>query len=185
MAISGGDLAGSVTPQAVHTHIPQRPVFTDTSTPSLTDVRTLIVTTARAVIGAVGVALPAGLVDYAAMLVEVGTAAKVEQSYWPEQQVGNTATAEMLWSEYNDGISRLVAQALRNNESGGSIAFGQISTHRRTAKLWRSEELSADLERPGALAPGAGVIGSDDTTVQVDRPGVGVRVDELTDVPGP
>jgi hypothetical protein len=123
--VTASDLAASTAPEGVHAHIPQRPLFTASSRPSLDEVGVLTVSTARAIVGAVGGALPDDLLDYAVTVCEVGTAAKVEQSYFPEQQGGGSAAAELLWSEYNDGLTRLVAQTLagrdRTQFSAGTV----------------------------------------------------------------
>lgn len=161
--ITAEELADSVAPEAVHSHIPQRPDFTDTSRPKVSEVQSLTLATARAVIGAVGGFLPDSLKPFAGVIVEVGTAAKIEQSYFPEQQIGNGAPAALLWDEYTRSLSSLVAQALKLNETkrGG---FGMIGLHKRTARLWRAQE-RAELLRESGLISAAGVIetSSDDT----------------------
>lgn len=124
-------LADSIAPEAVHAHVPQRGVFTESSRPSISEVAGLAMSTARAVIGAVGGALPDSLQPFAVVVVEAGTAAKVEQSYFPEQQSGATAPATLLWDEYNRLLSSLIKQALTLNESGRS-GFGMISLHKQT-----------------------------------------------------
>lgn len=156
MSITAEELADSVAPEAVHSHIPQRPDFTDTSRPKVSEVQSLTLATARAVVGAVGGFLPDPLKPFAAVLVETATAAKVEQSYFPEQQLGNGAPAAMLWDEYNRGLSSLVAQSLKINESkrGG---FGMIGLHKKTAALYRSQE-RGELLRETGLVSAAGVI---------------------------
>lgn len=121
-------LADSVAPEGVHAHIPQRPDFTSTSRPSVDDVANLTMSTARAVVGAVGGSLPQHLFDYAVTITEVGTAAKVEQSYFPEQISGGpSGAAALLWDEYNDGVKRLVAQILSGQDTG-SFHAGSIRT---------------------------------------------------------
>lgn len=168
MTVTAQALAGLVNPAGVHTHIPQRPAFTSSSSPSDTDVMTLIQTTANAVVGAVGGSLADSLSAYAATVVEVGTAAKVEQGYWPEQQVGNASTAEMLWTEYNDNLTRLVAQALRLAEAGGpGRAFGQIGLHKRTAKLWQAQEIAASLPEIPGVPSDAVIIDAEDVVEDV------------------
>lgn len=122
------ELADGTAPEGVHAHIPQRPVFTTDSRPSLDEVGTLALTTARALIGAAGGSLPDDLFDYAVTLCEVGTAAKVEQSYFPEQISGGpSGAAALLWDEYNDGVKRLVAQILSGQDTG-SFHAGSIRT---------------------------------------------------------
>jgi hypothetical protein len=88
--VTAEELADSVAPEGVHSHIPQRPLFTDSSRPSLDEVAGLTMSTAQAVIGAVGGSLSDHLKPFAVVVVETGTAAKVEQSYFPEQQPGGT-----------------------------------------------------------------------------------------------
>src|SRR5690348_10174881 len=100
--VTAAALAASTAPEAVHAHIPQRPLFTVDSRPNLTEVAALTLSTARAVIGAVGGALPddpSELTDLAVVVTEVGTAAKIEQSYWPEQQGAEQSVAGLLWDE--------------------------------------------------------------------------------------
>lgn len=124
-------LADSIAPEGVHAHIPQRPLFTASSRPSDSEVAVLAMSTTRAVIGAVGGSLPDPLLAFAVTVVETGTAAKVEQSYFPEQQGGGSAPAALLWDEYNRMLSSLIKQTLLLNETGSS-SFGMISLHKRT-----------------------------------------------------
>lgn len=172
MTVSAEELADSVAPEGVHSHIPQRPLFTDSSRPSADEVASLTMSTARAVIGAVGGFLPDRLLPFAAVIVETATAAKVEQSYFPEQQNGGNAPAQLLWDEYNRLLSSLIKQALNINESKRS-AFGMISLHKRTAALWRSQEHAAVLGQYGAVSPAAVVEETSDpagSDVAVDVP---------------
>lgn len=129
--VTAEDLAGSTAPEGVHAHIPQRPVFTDSSRPSADEVASLTMSTARAVIGAVGGTLPESLKALAVVVTEVGTAAKVEQSYWPEQQGGAQSAATLLWDEYNRLLSSLIAQKLTLDRAG-TVGLGMISLHKKT-----------------------------------------------------
>lgn len=140
--VTAQELADSVTPDGVHAHIPQRPRFTDSSRPSITEVTGLTESTAQAVVGAVGGVLSDQLAPFAAVVTEVATAAKVEQSFFPEQQNGTAAPAQMLWDEYNRLLSSLVKQSLVLNEAGRS-GFGMISLHRRTVGPCRTPDTEA------------------------------------------
>jgi hypothetical protein len=116
--VTAEELADSVAPEGVHSHVPQRPLFTDSSRPSLVEVAGLTMSTAQAVIGAVGGSLSDHLKPFAVVVVETGAAAKVEQSYFPEQQPGGTGPAALLWDEYTRMLSSLVAQQLAINAVG-------------------------------------------------------------------
>lgn len=126
---------------------------------------------ARAVIGAVGGVLPEHLLPFAAVVVETATAAKVEQSYFPEQQGGASAPAQLLWDEYNRLLTSLTKQALVSNESSHR-AFGTISLHRRTAALWRNQERGELLRELGAVSSAGVVEEGSDPVVVPRRPDV-------------
>jgi hypothetical protein len=130
--VTAEELADSVSPEGVHSHIPQRPVFTDISRPSVAEVASLTMSTAQAVIGAVGGSLSDQLKAFAVVVVETAAAAKVEQSYFPEQQAGNAGPAALLWDEYTRMLSSLVAQQLKISGGGKSAGFGMISLWQRT-----------------------------------------------------
>lgn len=94
---------------AVHALLARRPVFTETSKPSIADVEQLGVQLAAELAAEVTTgAVPADLADLARGILAYGTASLVETTYTPEQAAqGEGSTAELLWRRYTESRSRL------------------------------------------------------------------------------
>jgi hypothetical protein len=115
------------TPAQVHARIARRPVFTAVSQPSIADVETLIAGKAAEVDVEVteGFVLPVDLVEYVRATIAFGAAADVEQTYFPEQQLGDDGNARALTATYLRMLERLRVKLdeVDGGTSGGTEAF--------------------------------------------------------------
>lgn len=87
----------------VHALLARRPAFTDTSKPSKDDVQALIGQMAAAVWSELDEDLPPRLYGKARHAVTLGVASLVEDTYFPEQQLGDSVGA-VLYQRYKDEI---------------------------------------------------------------------------------
>lgn len=111
------------TPAAVHALIPIRPVFTDVSRPSLTEVYELIDLASDSVAsewtGQLAPAL-AGKVRYA---IALNVASTIESTYFPEQDNGPEAPGEALYTRYQAELIGLRTLLSNTVADGGAFTI--------------------------------------------------------------
>lgn len=96
------------TPLDVHAVLARREAFTETSRPSLVEVDTLVSRIVSEVaVEASGGVMPAALHELARTAVVYGAASLVEQSFTPEQSLGDDAPAAALYARYTALLTRL------------------------------------------------------------------------------
>jgi hypothetical protein len=129
------------TPDEVHSQIPTRPAFTDTSVPSVGDVSNVIRLVADS-LAAEFPALPATAYPVAKAYVTYSAAAILEAKYDPEQQFGGD-TAQMTMLDQRAGVE---LQRLRNLYASGS---GLVAPGARAFTIGGLP----DTYRPGVVTP--------------------------------
>jgi hypothetical protein len=95
------------TPDDVHALIARRPAFTETSRPSLAEVELLISGVVGEIEAELTGPLPITLHGLARQCVAYGAASLVEQSFTPEQALGDEAPAAALYARYLALLARL------------------------------------------------------------------------------
>lgn len=131
------------TPDQIHALIAQRPAFTTTSKPSLTEVQYLIDQRTSDVLGELdGSAVPVRLFGLAQRTIALGVAADVESGYFPEQQLSNSQAAS-LTARYLQALSRF--QQLLAAEGGGPVRSGTMRAKSATLQAATETALAAGL----------------------------------------
>lgn len=112
------------TPDQVHALIAQRPAFTGTSKPTLTEVQYLIEQRTADVLGELdGSDVPINLFGLAQRTIALGAAADIESGYYPEQQLADSQHAS-LTARYLQALSRF--QQLLAAQGGGPVRVGTV-----------------------------------------------------------
>jgi len=104
-------------PAQVHALIPTRPVFTDTSRPTLGEVQAIINLSADSVASEspTGTFLPANA-GKVRLTIALFVAQQVEASFWPEQQTGPDSPAELLYARYQGELTGLRGRLLGDTD---------------------------------------------------------------------
>jgi hypothetical protein len=95
------------TPADVHAVIARRPPFTETSRPSLAEAESIIDRIVGEIVPELTGELPLHLYPLATSAVVYGAAALAEQSFTPEQALGDDAPAAALHARYLALLARL------------------------------------------------------------------------------
>jgi hypothetical protein len=139
-------------PGQVHALIAQRPAFSSTSKPSLTEVQYLIDQRTADVLGEIdGSNVPPRLFGLAQRTIALGVAADIESGYFPEQQLGDSQHAS-LTARYLQALTRF--QQLLAAEGGGPVRSGTMRA--------KSATLQAATETAQAAGLGAVSVFYDD-----------------------
>jgi hypothetical protein len=134
------------TTDQVHALIAQRPVFTSTSKPSVTDVQALIDMRTADVLGELdGATIPTNLFGLAQRAIALGAAADVESGYFPEQQLGDSQHAS-LTARYLQALTRF--QQLLAAQGVGPVRVGTMRSAGSTLQAWNDEATALGLNDP-------------------------------------
>lgn len=132
------------TPGQVHALIAQRPTFTDTSKPTVTEVQYLIDQRTADVLGELdGAVVPPNLFGLAQRTIALGAAADIESGYYPEQQLADSQHAS-LTARYLQALSRF--QQLLAEQGGGPIRVGTTRAAGGTLTAWKEQAAAAGTD---------------------------------------
>lgn len=131
-------------PGQVHALIAQRPTFTDTSRPTLTEVQYLIDQRTADVLGELnGAAVPPNLFGLAQRTIALGAAADIESGYYPEQQLADSQHASLI-ARYLQALTRF--QQLLVEQGGGPIRVGTTRAAGGTLSAWKEQAAAAGTD---------------------------------------
>lgn len=107
MPVPAGSTDINPSPAQVHALVPQRPAFTTTSKPSTEEVQGLINLAVDAIQAESVEDFPDELTGKVRYVVALNVASMIETTYFPEQQIGPDAPAELLYRRYIDELGGL------------------------------------------------------------------------------
>lgn len=148
------------TPQQVHAYLPQRPLFTDTSRPSIAEVNAIIDVVADAVLAETSTGVfPDRLAGKVLQVIALNVAAQIENSYFPEQGIGTDSGADYLYRQYQAellGLRALLAKPdvpIGTNGAGSAFTVDTVPAMPYSGFVW---DVQPDGLYPAGWYPSAG-----------------------------